>query len=185
MCGSLGLCGRGPNMVVYPEEWYSGVRAEDVEELVREHFGKGRVVERLVSGERPAVRAEIGENERRRLAALKARDESGALPDDLERSINGFRDSRVLLTAVELNVFTAVGEGADAAAVARKLGTDPRATKSLLNALVAPGLLAKHDGTFTNMPISARYLVVGARDNSQAAIMHMVHLWPRWSTLTE
>ena len=27
-CGSLGLCDRGPNLVVYPEGvWYSGVRA--------------------------------------------------------------------------------------------------------------------------------------------------------------
>lgn len=185
-CGSLGLCGRGPNMVVYPEGvWYSGVRPEDVEELVREHFRNGRVVERLVSGERPAIRAEIDENKRKMLVALKARDESGALPDDLQQSINGFRDSRVLLTAVELDVFTAVGEGADAAAAARKLGTDRRATESLLNALVALGLLAKHDGIFTNMPTSARYLVAGARDDSRAAIMHTVNLWPAWSTLTE
>lgn len=30
-CGSLGLCERGPNMVVYPERiWYSGVTARDV-----------------------------------------------------------------------------------------------------------------------------------------------------------
>lgn len=185
-CGSLGLCGRGPNMVVYPEGvWYSGVKPADVQELVREHFGKGRVVERLVSGELPAVRAEIDENKRKMLAALKARDEAGVLPDDLSQSINGFRDSRVLLTAVELDLFTAVGEGADAAAVARKLASDPRATESLLNALVALGLLAKHDGTFTNTATSARYLVAGARDDSRAAIMHTVYLWPTWSTLTE
>jgi (2Fe-2S) ferredoxin/predicted O-methyltransferase YrrM len=185
-CGSLGLCSRGPNMVVYPEGvWYSGVRPEDVEEPVREHFGKGRVVERLVSGERPVVRAEIDENKRRMLATQKAPDECGALPDDLDRSINGFRDSRVLLTAVELDAFTAVGEGADGGAVARKLGADPRATESLLNALVALGLLAKQDGTFTNTPTSARYLVAGARNDSRAAIMHTVHLWPLWSTLTE
>ena len=35
-CGSLGLCERGPNMVVYPEGvWYSGVSANDLPELVR------------------------------------------------------------------------------------------------------------------------------------------------------
>lgn len=185
-CDSLGLCGRGPNMVVYPEGvWYSGVRPEDVEKLVREHFGKGRVVGRLVSGEQPAVRAEIDDNKRRIIAALKARDEAGVLPDDLQQSINGFRDSRVLLTAVELNVFTAVGEHADAAAVARKLSTDPRATESLLNALVALGLLSKHDGKFANTPTSARYLMAGAGDDSRSAIMHTVDLWSTWSTLTE
>jgi SAM-dependent methyltransferase len=35
-CASLGLCERGPNLVVYPEgSWYSGVRPEDVPEIVR------------------------------------------------------------------------------------------------------------------------------------------------------
>jgi hypothetical protein len=30
-CGSLGMCERGPNMVVYPEGiWYSGVQVADV-----------------------------------------------------------------------------------------------------------------------------------------------------------
>ncbi|MEJ2678202.1 MAG: (2Fe-2S) ferredoxin domain-containing protein [Gemmatimonadota bacterium] len=76
-CGSLGLCDRGPNMVVYPEGvWYSGVHVEDVPEIVREHFGEGRVVERLLSGEQPALRAEIDENKRKRLAALEAQAEA-------------------------------------------------------------------------------------------------------------
>ncbi len=184
-CGSLGLCGRGPNMVVYPEGvWYSGVGTDDVSEIVREHFREGRPVERLRSGEEPAVRSEIEENKTRRLAALKARDEAGALPDDLTEALNGFRTSRVLLTAVELDVFSAVGEGADAEAVAGAVGTDPRATESLLNALVAIEVLAKKDGTFTNTPASARYLSEGGEHDSRAALMHTVHLWPRWSTLT-
>ncbi len=38
-CGSIGMCERGPNMIVYPEGvWYSGVQVSDVPELVREHF---------------------------------------------------------------------------------------------------------------------------------------------------
>jgi len=185
-CGSLGLCDRGPNMIVYPEGvWYSDVRPKDVEELVREHFGKGRVVERLISGGQAALRAKIDENKRRMLAALKAREEAGVLPDDLQQSINGFRDSRVLLTAVELDVFTALGKRADGIEVAGKLGTEPRAIELLLNALVGLGLLTKHDGKFANTPTSARYLVAGARDDSRAAIMHTVYLWPAWSTLTE
>jgi (2Fe-2S) ferredoxin len=58
-CGSLGLCERGPNMVVYPAGvWYSRVQPEDVPEIVAEHFGKGRIVERLVSGDAAALKAE-------------------------------------------------------------------------------------------------------------------------------
>jgi len=35
LCGSVGLCERGPNMVVYPEGvWYSAVQPKDVPEIV-------------------------------------------------------------------------------------------------------------------------------------------------------
>lgn len=72
-CGSLGLCERGPNMVVYPEGvWYSKVRAEDVAEIVREHFGEGKPVARLLSGDEAALRGEIIESKRRYLASLAA-----------------------------------------------------------------------------------------------------------------
>ena len=77
--GSLGLCERGPNLVVYPEGvWYSGVREEDVEEIVREHLAGGRPVARLLSGGPEALRAEILENKRRFLAAMKARAEGAS-----------------------------------------------------------------------------------------------------------
>ncbi|MEJ2679476.1 MAG: methyltransferase [Gemmatimonadota bacterium] len=185
-CGSLGLCGRGPNMVVYPEGvWYSGVTPADVEEIVREHLARGRVVERLASGPEPALRTEIDDNRKKMLAALAVRDEAGALPDDLRQAINGFRKSRVLLTAIELDIFTAVGDGADAPTVATTLGTDSRATESLLNALAALDVLHKQGTTFTNAPVAKRYFVAGAEDDSRAAIMHTAHLWPRWSTLTD
>ncbi len=73
-CGSLGLCERGPNMVVYPEGvWYSRVQVDDVAEIVREHFGSGRPVARLQSGEAAALKEEILENKRRFLAAMAAR----------------------------------------------------------------------------------------------------------------
>jgi len=185
-CGSLGLCGRGPNMVVYPEGvWYSGVRPADVAEFVRDHLKAGKVVERLLSGDQAAVRAEIDENKKRMLAAFKARDDAGVLPDDLQQSLNGFRESRALLTAIEFDTFSAVGAGADAPTVAQTLGTDPRATETLLNALVALGVMQKHDGVFTNAPVAARYLVAGAEHDSRAAIRHTAHLWARWSTLTD
>ncbi|MCG6962061.1 MAG: (2Fe-2S) ferredoxin domain-containing protein [Acidobacteria bacterium] len=73
-CGSLGLCERGPNMVVYPEGvWYSRVQVEDVAEIVREHFTGGRPVARLQSGEVAALKEEILENKRRFLAAMMAK----------------------------------------------------------------------------------------------------------------
>ncbi len=78
-CGSLGMCERGPNMVVYPEGvWYSGVQVSDVPELVREHFKKGKVVERLANRDPVALKKEIEENRAKAMAALKAAQAVGA-----------------------------------------------------------------------------------------------------------
>jgi (2Fe-2S) ferredoxin len=71
--GSLGLCGRGPNMVVYPDGiWYSGVQKTDVPEIVREHFRNNRPVERLVNKDAAELKAEVLENKRKYLAAMAA-----------------------------------------------------------------------------------------------------------------
>jgi (2Fe-2S) ferredoxin len=48
-CICFGLCRAGPNVIVYPDGVvYSGVRPQDVAEIVREHLRKGHVVERLL-----------------------------------------------------------------------------------------------------------------------------------------
>ncbi len=72
-CGSLGLCERGPNMVVYPEGvWYSGVQVRDVPEIVRDHFKNGRPVERLVNRDPVALKKEIETNRAKAMAAMAA-----------------------------------------------------------------------------------------------------------------
>lgn len=185
-CGSLGLCEKGPNMVVYPEGvWYSGVTPSDVTEIVQSHFLNDTVVERLARTDPPELRAEMILNRNRMQAALKRRDQAGMLPDDLMQTIRGYQESRAILTAVELDLFTAVGTGASAAEAAATAGSDPRATEMLLNALVAIGLLTKDGDRFENAPVSVRFLVSGARDDWRQALMHTVNQWDRWSTLTE
>ncbi len=186
LCGSLGVCERGPNLVVYPEGvWYSGVRPENVAEIVRSHFQRGRVVERLANRDDVALREEIRANREKMLAAIRAREAAGELPEDLLQTIRAYQESRVMLTAIELDIFTAVGQGASAEQVAAKLATNPRATEMLLNALAAMRMLSKQGDRFHNTPVTARYFVAGARDDARTAMMHTVHLWRRWSTLTE
>ncbi len=47
--GCMGPCDYGPVMVIYPEGvFYKKVTPEDVEEIVEEHFLKGRPVKRLM-----------------------------------------------------------------------------------------------------------------------------------------
>ena len=75
-CGSLGLCTRGPNLVVYPEgTWYSGVQVTDVPGIVQEHFVNGQPVARLANDDAAALKAEILENKRKVMAAMKAAQE--------------------------------------------------------------------------------------------------------------
>ena len=145
----------------------------------------GVPVARLARTDPAAVRAEVVGNRDRMLAARRAREASGALPDDLNERIRGFQESRAILTALELDVFTAVGGGATAEAVAAKLGTHARATEMLLNALASMGLLVKQDGCFRNAPAAARWFCAGSPDNARPALLHTAHLWPRWSTLTD
>jgi len=185
-CGSLGLCEHGPNLVVYPEGiWYSGVAPADVPEIVRSHFQEDTPVERLARTDPAALRAEILNSRGKMWAERRAREAAGVLPDDLNELIRGFQESRAVLTALELDLFTAVGDGAGAVEVAARLHTDPRATEMLLNALASLRLLVKQEGVFHNSPAAARYFTAGSRDNARPALLHTAHLWQRWSTLTD
>jgi (2Fe-2S) ferredoxin/ubiquinone/menaquinone biosynthesis C-methylase UbiE len=185
-CGSLGLCERGPNMVVYPEGvWYSGVRAEDVPEIVDSHFRQGRPVSRLVNTDAAALATEVCANRDRYLASVRARDAAGVMPDELAQSIRGFQESRVILTALELDLFTAIGSGATAAQAAATAGTDARATEMLLHALASLDLVRKEGTVFHNAPVAARFLAAASPDSARMAMLHTAGLWHRWSGLTE
>ena len=109
------------------------------------------------------------------------------LPDDLNRMVRGYQESRILLTAVELDVFTAVGagDGATAAAVAQRCGTDRRATELLLNALVALDAMRRAGDRYRNTPAGAQFLVEGSPDDARAALRHNLSLWRTWSSLTD
>ena len=53
--GCFGLCAQGPIVVIYPEgAMYTRVSVEDVNEIVSEHLVKGRLVKRLLAGDKEA-----------------------------------------------------------------------------------------------------------------------------------
>ena len=185
-CGCLGLCGEGPNLVVYPEGvWYAKVTPADAAELVQSHLGKGRPVARLCRSDAAALKAEIEDHQKKVEAMKAAQDAAGVPPDELMATIRGFQESRIVLSALELDVFTAVGAGGTAAIVAGRLQTDLRATAILLNALAALKLLQKLDGVFTLTPVASRFLAAGGKDDSRDALLHSANLWQRWRHLTE
>ncbi len=104
----------------------------------------------------------------------------------LEDAVRAFQISRLVLTAVELDVFSAVGgDGVDARTVVERLGTDPRATAMLLNALAAIGLLIKDGDSFRCAPLAARALGADSTCFLRPMLEHMAHLWRSWSHLSE
>jgi SAM-dependent methyltransferase len=117
--------------------------------------------------------------------AMAARDKAGVLPDRLDQMIRGYWPSRCLLTALELDIFTAVGDGATAEQIGTRIHANARAVAMLLNALVALGLLSKTGDEYTNTPESARFFVQGSRDNHRDGLLHVANIWHRWSTLTD
>lgn len=105
--------------------------------------------------------------------------------EELNATIQGYRSSRVLLTAVELGIFTALADGARSSRdVAGELGLHVRGTDRLMNALVAMGYVQKQDGRFFNTGTTDRYLV-RSRPDYLAGTAHSNQLWEYWSHLTE
>jgi (2Fe-2S) ferredoxin/predicted O-methyltransferase YrrM len=185
-CGCLGLCDSGPVMIVYPEgTWYTKLGPGEVTEVVTSHFKHGKKVTRLERTDYDAMKAEILDHREKYLAMLKAKDAAGVLPDDIVEAIRGFMPSRAVLTALELDVFTAAGDGASARQIAGKIQCALRATESLLNALVSLELLQKQDGVYKNTPVSARFFIEGTPDSARTAQLHTANMWKRWSTLTD
>jgi len=106
-------------------------------------------------------------------------------PEDIHRIAMAFQQSRILLTAVELDLFTAIGnKSLTSENIAAKIGTDNRATDRLLNALCAIGFVSKKKNLFSNTPASAKFLIKGER-GYMAGLMHTSGLWKTWSTLTD
>lgn len=99
--------------------------------------------------------------------------------------INAYKVSRVLLTAMELELFTVLENGAQAAeTIAHSIKTHADATRRILNVLVSLGFITKKADKYSNNLFSSKYLVKGKPDYI-SNLSHTNHLWDRWSHLTE
>jgi len=101
-----------------------------------------------------------------------------------------FWASKTLLSAVEIGLFTLLGQGAKTGAeIEQGLGLHPRATFDFLDALVAIGMLArKGDGpaaTYANTPDTGLFLD-RARPTYIGGMLEMANarLYPFWADLT-
>jgi len=106
-------------------------------------------------------------------------------PGQIIEMASGYQKSRIILTAFELDIFSAIGEGFKSSeVVSRRIGARQKSTERLLNALCAMGFLRKENGLFANTEASVRYLTKGS-DDYLSRIGHMLNLYRSWGTLTE
>jgi len=99
----------------------------------------------------------------------------------------GFWESKTLLSAVELGLFTELAKGpADLADLSRRLGLHDRATRDFLDALVALKMLDREDGRYSNTADTDLFLDRG-KPSYVGGLLEMANsrLYGSWGFLTE
>jgi 3-hydroxy-5-methyl-1-naphthoate 3-O-methyltransferase len=96
-----------------------------------------------------------------------------------------FMESRVLLTAAELDLFTRLaGRALTASQVAEQVDGDLRGVTTLLDAVAGMGLLDKQDGAYRTPVALAPALCSDSPASILPSLLHAANLWERWSHLT-
>ena len=109
-------------------------------------------------------------------------------PDAIMQLGLGFWGSKTLLSAVELGVFSelADGDAVDGEALRERLGLHPRSATDFFDALVALGMLERHDGRYANTPATELFLD-RAKPSYLGGMLEMANarLYGFWGSLTE
>jgi hypothetical protein len=99
----------------------------------------------------------------------------------------GFWESKTLLSAVELGLFTELAKGpAYLGDLSRRLGLHDRSARDFLDALVALKLLDRQDGRYSNTPETDHFLD-RAKPSYVGGLLEMANarLYETWGSLTE
>ena len=104
---------------------------------------------------------------------------------DLMQLANEYANSKVLLTANDLGVFTAIGQSKHTSpTLAKRCRTNKEGMQLLLNALVGLDLLHGQKGVFWNTDLARTYL----DEKSPRAITNLLwllsHHWSNWTDMT-
>ncbi len=108
-------------------------------------------------------------------------------PDRIMDVVWGFMSAKTLMTAVELDVFSVLGEGAlDAERLRARLALHPRSARDFFDTLVALGLLERDGGRYSSTLETALYLDRRKPSYIGGFIeMLSARLYPFWGSLGE
>lgn len=106
-------------------------------------------------------------------------------PEQLLQMSFSFAPSRVLSSAVQLDVFSHIAAGnRTAAEIAKAAEASERGMSMLLDSLVSLGLLGKSGDNYSLAPVSEEFLVRSSPSYA-GAMMENDHLWNAWTNLTD
>ena len=106
--------------------------------------------------------------------------------ESIQHIARGFSRARILLTGVELDIFTLLAEDSlSATEIVDRLNSDLRATTILLDALVAMELVVKEKNRYRTNPEVVLLLTADSEETILPGLMHTAHLWKTWSQLTD
>jgi hypothetical protein len=103
-------------------------------------------------------------------------------------NLQAFQRTAALKTAIELDVFRAVGQGpGDVASIARHASASERGIRILCDFLVVNGILEKKDGRYRHTPSSAAFLDPGSPACVASSVAFLAHPFLRtpYEFLTE
>ncbi len=113
--------------------------------------------------------------------------EMAVTPERIMQLGLGFWGSKVLLSAIELGVFTELASGSmKADELTFRLKLHPRSARDFLDALVALGILQRDGGLYANSEDTDQFLVRG-KLSYIGGLLEMANerLYPFWGSLTE
>jgi SAM-dependent methyltransferase len=106
--------------------------------------------------------------------------------EDFREAVSRFRLPRILLTALELKLFTAIGTGRRTVpALARRLRVSSRGLEILCRNLGSAGLLLRQGEAYRNGPLARTLLNAGHRLHRGAYLDLIKSQWDDWSHLTK
>jgi len=108
-------------------------------------------------------------------------------PDSILQIGLGFWGSKVLLSAVEIGLFTTLAEGpADLTSLSKRLALHDRGARDFLDALVALKMLDRKDGLYSNTPTTALFLD-RTKPSYVGGLLEMANarLYESWGRLTQ
>ncbi len=131
--------------------------------------------------------AATGTQEVRGGSAVLTPDQPPVTPDAILQLGLSFWGSKTLLSAVELDVFSALAQGPlDPETLRQRLGLHERSARDFFDALVALGMLEREGDQYRNTPATDQFLD-RSKPSYVGGILEMANarLYPFWGSLTE